>query len=120
MSENLWGLFHSVDVAISRFFSTLPYVRNLGTMGEIAPSSPSAPVNPQLVFIHTLALSATMRLHYVAAMDDSISYGKRIQAAEATVVVASELVGSNVDFAEFDMLLGVSLIYHLDLMEVFN
>jgi len=106
MSENLWGLFHSVDVAISRFSSTLPYVRNSGTMGEITPSSPSAAVNAQLVFIHTLALSATMRLHYIAAMDDSISYGKRLQAAEATVVVASELVGSDVDFAEFDMLLG--------------
>jgi hypothetical protein len=110
MSENLWALFRSVDFAISRFSSTLPYVRNSGTMGEISPSSPSAPVNPQLVFIHTLALSASMRLHYVAAMDESISYGKRLRAAESTVIVANELIGSNVDFAEFDMLLGVSFI----------
>ncbi|KAF9521163.1 hypothetical protein BS47DRAFT_1357085 [Hydnum rufescens UP504] len=97
MSENLWALFRSVDFAISRFSSI---------MGEITPPSPSAPVNPQLVFIHTLALSASMRLHYVAAMDESISYGKRLRAAEATVIVANELIGSNVDFAEFDMLLG--------------
>jgi len=47
-----------------------------------------------------------MRLHYHAAKDEPLSYSKRLNAAEATVVVANELMGSNVDYSEFDMLLG--------------
>lgn len=107
MSEQVFGLFRAVDFAISRFANTLPYARNTGTMGEIPPPlGAAAPVNAQLVFVHTLALTATMRLHYLAAKDEPISYSKRLNAAEATVVVANELMGSNVDYSEFDMLLG--------------
>lgn len=110
MSEQVFGLFRAVDVAISRFSQTVPYARNTGTMGEIPPAlGVAAPVNAQLVFVHTLALTATMRLHYLAARDEPISYSKRLNAAEATVAVANELMGSNVDYAEFDMLLGVCL-----------
>ena len=112
MNESVWGLFRAVDYAISRFAKTLPYVRNMGSMGEIPPNQmiggPPAPVNAQLVFIHTLTLAASMRLHYVAAMEDPISYAKRLDAAESAVVIANELVGSAVDYGEFDMLLGVS------------
>lgn len=108
MSEQVFGLFRAVDFAISRFSQTLPYARNTGAMGELPPlMGAAAPVNAQLVFVHTLALTATMRLHYLAAKDEPISYSKRLNAAEATVVVANELMGSNVDYAEFDMLLGV-------------
>jgi len=107
MNEQVFGMFRAVDFAISRFSQSLPYARNTGTMGEIQhPLGPSAPVNAQLVFVHTLALTATMRLHNLAAKDEPISYSKRLNAAEATVVVANELMGSNVDYSEFDMLLG--------------
>lgn len=105
MSEQLISLFRAVDFAIIRFSATIPYARNTGTMGEIPPAL-GAPVNAQLVFVHTLALTATMRLHYLSAKDDSISYQKRLNAADNTVLVANELMGSNVDYAEFDMLLG--------------
>lgn len=108
MTEQVFGLFRAVDFAISRFSQTLPYARNTGTMGEIQnPLGPNAPVNAQLVFVHTLALTAAMRLHHLAAKDEPVSYSKRLNAAEATVVVANELMGSNVDYSEFDMLLGV-------------
>ena len=82
-------------------------------MGEIPPLSPSEPVNAQLVYVHTLAYTATMRLHNNAALDDSISYEKRLGAAEAAVIVVSELATSQVDFGEFDMLLGVRLCFPL-------
>ncbi len=113
MSEALWNKFRAVDFAIGRFLRTLPYVRNSGTMGEIPPLSPSEPVNAQLVYVHTLAYTATMRLHNNAALDDSISYEKRLGAAEAAVIVVSELATSQVDFGEFDMLLGVRLCFPL-------
>lgn len=108
MSEQQFVLFHSVDFAISRFSTTLPYARNTGTMGEIPPTEPNAPVNAQLIFVHTLALTAVMRLHYLAAKDEPVSYSKRLNAANSVVAVANELMGSNVDYSEFDMLLGVS------------
>ncbi|KAF8311565.1 hypothetical protein DL93DRAFT_2208478 [Clavulina sp. PMI_390] len=105
MNEQTFALFRTVDFAIARFSNSIPFARNTGAMGEI-PQPPTAPVNAQLVFVHTLALTATMRLHYLAAKDESISYAKRLHAAEATVVVANELMGSSVDYSEFDMLLG--------------
>jgi len=113
MNEQVFGLFRAVDFAISRFSQTLPYARNTDTLGAIQhPMGPNAPVNAQLVFVHTLALTATMRLHYLAAKDEAVSYSKRLNAAEHTVIVANDLMGSNVDYSEFDMLLGVSLKFH--------
>jgi hypothetical protein len=113
MSEQQHILFHAVDFAISRFSETLPYTRNTGKMGEIPPAEANAPVNAQLVFVHTLALTAQMRLHYLRAKDEPISYSRRLNAANSVVAVANELMGSNVDYSEFDMLLGVSFAFWL-------
>ncbi|KAF8315990.1 uncharacterized protein EI90DRAFT_3134825 [Cantharellus anzutake] len=62
------------------------------------------PVNTQ--FVHTLALMAMIRLHNTAALEEPLSYDKRLKAAEAVVSVVSELTNSEADFGEFDMLIG--------------
>ncbi|KAF8344123.1 uncharacterized protein EI90DRAFT_3028344, partial [Cantharellus anzutake] len=107
MPETLRAKFYAVDYAIGRFLRTLPYVRNSGTMGEVPPTSADDPVNAQLVFVHTLALTAMIRLHNTAALEEPLSYDKRLKAAEAVVSVVSELANSEADFGEFDMLIGV-------------
>lgn len=105
MSDVSWNLFQTINFAIDRFVPTIPYIRNLGTMGEIAGTRTTA-VNPQLVFAHTLAHAATIQLHNTAASDDPASYAKCLNAANAAVLVAQDM-GPDVDFSAFDMLLGV-------------
>jgi hypothetical protein len=79
-------------------------------MGEVI-GGLSDPVNPQLVIVHTLTITAMLELHNSVAMDVPESYERCLRAARDVVAIARDM--GDVDLTEFEMLLGVSFLFYL-------
>lgn len=95
----------SLDVVIQAFFNRLPGLRNTGEMGEIPGTPGRAHLNPRLIFIHTLAHTASLILFQHGA--DANARHRCGVATQSMTTLISELTEH--DWQEILLENGVSL-----------